>query len=74
MALANGDLERGREGRFAILSKGLTGGLAEGQGLNRVNSSGRRHTRGPSRAKDYSKRLCDVVILSVFIMFLAQNS
>lgn len=44
MALANGDLERGREGRFGILSKGVTVGLTEEAGFEQSEQLGEEGT------------------------------
>lgn len=60
VALANGDLERGREGRFGILSKEVTQlASLRRQGLSRVNSWGRRHHSGPLSKGLQKQSICD---------------
>lgn len=55
----------GREGRFGILSKGVTVGLTEEARFEQSEQLGEEGTtQGPSRAKDYSKSICDIVIFN----------
>ena len=55
----------GREGRFGILSKGVTDGLTEEARFEQSEQLGEEGTtQGPSRAKDYSKSICDILIFN----------